>query len=129
MHNRYYDNRFHSGKLLSIQDMADKYAAIVKKWKETECSLLEGDDDILNNILEFEHAWYYANEFGGYILCSDSDYEGDAIEEFGDAFLTLDYKGLIHDPEEIPEDEWENYYPYNGGELYINMPVVLEQIY
>ena len=129
MKSAYYADRLGSHAEKEAQEAMEKYAKIMAKWKETQAEIIYGPEGITQEIHESWHAWYYANEFGGYILCCDATNAEDGIEDFGDAFLSLAYKGLIHDPSEIEEEYLEDYYPYNGGEMYIDMPTVIEQIY
>ena len=133
---QYVDNKRYDFVAREANESAQRLGILSKKLNDTHAHYIERDGDVIGiTSLRYAHAYYYANAYGGYILCCDDDYEGNAIESFGDVFLELGYSGLIRSPEELIadgatfEDLDESYYPYNGGEMYIDMPVILERIY
>ena len=134
--NQYVDNKRYDYVAREANKAVLRLELLSKKLTDTQAHYIERDGDVIGiTPLRYDHAYYYANAYGGYILCCDDDYEGNAIESFGDVFLELGYSGLIHTSDELIadgatfEDINESYYPYNGGEMYIDMPIILERIY
>jgi len=128
------DNKEYAAR--DLRAAAARLARLASAIEKTGAEVCRMDalEPLTTEARECSHAWYFANEYGGFILCTDERNEGDAIEAFGDYFLEMHYMGLIHEPADLLEsytqDEIDEiYYPYNGGQMYMDMPVVLEMIY
>ena len=109
-----------------------KVSAFLASYPGAEVCLPDRSESIETRIYERPHCWFFATAYGGWLLACDEDNAGDAIEAFGEYFIDSEYKGLYCEPEAIEhlsEHGYEGYYPYNGGELYIEEPAILEQLY
>jgi len=116
----------------ALRSKLDKVSAFLARYPGAEVCLPDRMESIEVRIYERPHCWFFANTCGSYLLACDEDYPSDAIESFGEYFIDSEYEGLYCEPEAIKhlsECGYEGYYPYNGGEFYIEEPAILEQLY
>jgi len=116
----------------ALRSKLDKVSAFLARYPGAEVCLPDRMESIETRIYERGHCWFFANTCGSYLLACDESNEGDAIEAFGEYFIDSEYEGLYCEPEAIEhlaEFNYEGYYPYNGGQLYIEEPAILERLY
>jgi len=116
----------------TLRSKLDKVSTFLARYPGAEVCLPDRMECIETRIYEREHCWFFANTCGSYLLACNEGNASDAIEAFGEYFIDSGYEGLYCEPEAIAhlaECDYEGYYPYNGGELYIEEPAILEQLY